>query len=46
MAQESDVIRGWAPDAKGAIAATEAGMASSLVGKRVGDMKGLVMRVL
>lgn len=41
-AQESDVIRGWAHEARGAIAATDAGMASSFVGNRVGDMKGLV----
>lgn len=41
VAQEREVIRGWAPEARGAMAATEAGMASSLCGKRVGDMKGL-----
>jgi len=36
------VIKGWAPEAKGAMAATDWGMASSLLGKRVGDIKGLL----
>jgi hypothetical protein len=41
VAQESDVIKGCAHDAKGEITATDGGMASSLLGNRVGDMKGL-----
>lgn len=45
MAQDSDVIRGWAPEAKGVIAATDRGMASSLLGKRVGDTKALTDEV-
>ena len=42
VAQEREVIRGWAPEAKGEMAERESGMASSFVGKSVGDIKGLL----
>lgn len=40
------MIRGWAPEASGAMTAKDGGMASSLVGNNVGEMKGLLARRL
>jgi hypothetical protein len=36
-------MRGWAPEVMGAMAVREEGRMSSLVGKRVGEMKALWM---
>ena len=42
VAQEREVMSGWAPDETGAMGAREAGRMSSLLGKRVGGMKALI----
>jgi hypothetical protein len=41
VAQEREAMRGWAPEVMGAMAVREEGRMSSLVGKRVGEMKAL-----
>jgi hypothetical protein len=43
VAQEREVMSGWAPEVMGAIAVREAGRVSSLSGKRVGEMNDLCM---
>jgi hypothetical protein len=43
VAQEREAMRGWAPEVMGAMAVREDGRMSSLVGKRVGEMKALWM---
>ena len=42
VAQEREAMRGWAPEVMGAMAVREDGRMSSLVGKRVGEMKALL----
>ena len=42
VAQERDVISGWAPEVTGEMAERAAGRMSSLAGKRVGETKALV----
>jgi hypothetical protein len=43
VAQERELMRGWAPEVRGAMALRLDGRMSSLSGKRVGEMKALAM---